>query len=83
MDTNTFPKLFEERVSKPLISSFENLTDTRMKRGIRYQFKPLVILLFLSKLGGADTPAEIADWVTFRFAQLKQLLSLDWPRSPH
>ena len=83
MDTNTFPKLFEERVSNPLISSFENLTDTRMKRGIRYHFKPLMILLFLSKLGGADTPAEIADWVTFRFTQLKQLLSLGWPRSPH
>jgi len=83
MDSNTFPKLFEVHVSDPLSSSFEKLTDTRMKRGIRYHFKPLVILLFLSKLGGADTPAEIADWVSFRFSQLKSLLKLDWKRAPH
>jgi predicted transposase YbfD/YdcC len=83
MDTNTLPRLFEAKVSEALILSFEKLTDRRMKRGIRYQFKPLFILLFLSKLGGADTPAEIADWVSFRFSQLKSLLNLDWHRSPH
>lgn len=83
MDTNTLPTLFEAKVSEPLITSFEKLTDSRMKRGIRYKLKPLVILLFLSKLGGADSPAEIADWVGFRFTQLKSLLKLDWRRSPH
>jgi predicted transposase YbfD/YdcC len=83
MDTNIQPTLFEARIYQPLVSSFEKLTDLRFKRGIRYQLKPVLILLFLSKLGGADTPAEIADWVNFRFAFLKQLLGLDWQRSPH
>lgn len=83
MDTNTKPTLFEAKIYQSLLSSFEKLTDLRFKRGIRYQLKPVLILLFLSKLGGADTPAEIADWVSFRFDNLKSLLSLDWKKSPH
>ncbi len=83
MDTSTKPTLFEARIYQPLILSFEKLTDLRMKRGVRYKHKPLIILLFLSKLGGADSSAEVADWVQFRFAQLKSLLKLDWHRSPH
>jgi hypothetical protein len=39
--------------------------------------------LFLSKLGGADRPSEIADWIKFRFLQLKPLLNLEWKKSPH
>ena len=80
MDTSTLPRLFEAGVSQPLISSFEKLTDWRMKRGIRYKLKLLVILLFLS-LGGAGTPAEGVDWVRFRFGQLKSLPELDWQKS--
>jgi predicted transposase YbfD/YdcC len=83
MDTGTKPTLFEARIYQPLILSFEKLTDLRMKRGVRYKHEPLIILLFLSKLGGADSSAEVADWVQFRFAQLKSLLKLDWHRSPH
>ncbi len=83
MDTNTKQILFEAKIYQSLLSSFEKLTDLRFARGIRYQLKPVLILLFLSKLGGADTPAEIADWVSFRFDNLKSLLSLDWKKSPH
>jgi len=83
MDSNTKTQLYEPKIYQSLLSSFENITDLRMKRGVRYKLKPILILLFLSKLGGADSSAEIADWVSFRFERLKTLLKLDWKRSPH
>jgi predicted transposase YbfD/YdcC len=83
MDISTQPKLFETKTYQPLLASFDRITDLRAKRGVRYRLKPFLILLFLSKLGGADRPAEIADWVKFRFAGLKTLLNLDWKKSPH
>jgi len=83
MDINIKPKLFETKVYQPLLASFAEITDLRAKRGIRYKLQPFLILLFLSKLGGADRPAEIADWVKFRFTELKSLLNLDWKKSPH
>jgi len=82
-DINTQPQLFETKVYQPLRVIFAGINDLRFKRGIRYKFQPLLILLFLSKLGGADRPAEIADWVRFRFAELKVLLDLEWKKSPH
>ncbi len=83
MDINTQPTLFETKVYQPLVKSFDKITDLRCKRGVRYKLKPFLILLFLSKLGGADRPAEIADWVRFRFGELKTLLKLDWQKPPH
>ncbi len=62
MNFNT-KQLFEAKIYESLSASFEKLTDLRCARGVRDQLKPVIILLFLSKLGGADTPAEIADWV--------------------
>lgn len=83
MDINTKPTLFETKVYQPLLASFDKITDLRAKRGVRYKLQPFLILLFLSKLGGADRSAEIADWVKFRFVELKSLLNLDWKKSPH
>ncbi len=83
INTNTKPTLFETKLYQPLLTSFARITDLRAKGGVRYKLQPFLILLFLSKLGGADRPAEIADWVRFRFAELKSLLSLEWKRSPH
>ena len=83
MNINTKTELFEPKIYQPLLSRFADISDLRFKRGIRYKLKPILILLFLSKLGGADKLAEIADWVRFRFEKLKSLLSLDWERSPH
>ncbi len=82
-DINTTPQVFETKVYQPLRVIFGEINDLRFRRGIRYKFQPLLVLLFLSKLGGADRPAEIADWVKFRFAELKVLLQLEWARSPH
>jgi predicted transposase YbfD/YdcC len=83
MDISTKPKLFETKTYQPLLASFAKITDLRAKRGVRYELQSFLILLFLSKLGGADRPAEIADWVKFRFVELKTLLNLDWKKSPH
>ncbi len=83
MDINTKPTLFEAKVYQPLLASFDKITDLRAKRGVRYKLQPFLILLFLSKLGGADRPTEIADWVRFRFDELKSLLNLEWKKSPH
>ncbi len=83
MDINTQPTLFETKLYQPLLASFDKITDLRCKRGVRYKLQPFLILLFLSKLGGADRPAEIADWVRFRFGELKSLLKLDWKKPPH
>ncbi len=83
MDISIKPTLFEAKTYQPLLESFDKITDLRCKRGVRYKLQPFLILLFLSKLGGADRPAEIADWVKFRFVELKSLLDLDWNRSPH
>jgi predicted transposase YbfD/YdcC len=82
MDITTEPKLFE-KVYQPLVENLEKITDLRYRKGVRYKLKPFLILLFLSKLGGADRPAEIADWVKFRFLELKSLLNLEWKKSPH
>ena len=83
MNISIKPKLFETKTYQPLLESFAEITDLRAKRGVRYKLQSFLILLFLSKLGGADRPAEIADWVKFRFAELKTLLNLDWKKSPH
>lgn len=83
MDTNTEFELFEKKVYPPLAASLAEITDLRAKRGVRYELISLLILLFLSKLGGADRPAEIADWVSFRFLELKSFLNLSWKRAPH
>jgi len=83
MDNSIEFEIFEKKVYQPLVESLSEITDLRAKRGVRYDLISLLILLFLSKLGGADRPAEIADWVEFRFVELKSLLNLSWQRSPH
>lgn len=83
MDFNTEFELFEKKTYAPLVASLGEIIDLRAKRGVRYQLLSLLILLFLSKLGGADRPSEIADWVSFRFIELKSLLNLTWKRAPH
>jgi predicted transposase YbfD/YdcC len=83
MDNNIEFELFEKKVYQPLVESLSEIIDLRAKRGVRYQLLSLLSLLFVSKLGGADRPAEIADWVSFRFVELKFLLNLSWKRAPH
>jgi hypothetical protein len=58
----------------PLVSlaaKLAEVTDQRKRRGIRYQLVPLLVLVLLAKLCGADTPQAIAEWVAYRADGLK------------
>lgn len=75
---------FEERVEpKSLADFFARVVDQRKRRGVRYQLAPLLALLTLAKLCGADKPVEIADWISERTERLKRALGLSWKRMPH
>src|SRR6266487_2181881 len=62
---------------------FRTLTDKRHRRGIRYRLDVLLVLLVLAKLGGADHPSAIGDWVSSRSEVLRAALHLPLPRLPH
>lgn len=59
------------------------LTDKRHRRGIRYRLDVLLVLLVLAKLGGADQPSAIGDWLRSRSKALRAALCLPLPRLPH
>jgi len=59
------------------------LTDKRHRRGIRYRLDVLLVLLVLAKLGGADQPSAIGDWLRSRSKVLRAALHLRLPRLPH
>jgi len=42
---------------------FRTLSDKRHRRGIPYQLDVLLVLLAVAKLGGADQPSAIGDWL--------------------
>lgn len=66
-----------------LAEHFARLTDQRDRRGVRYPLAPLLVMLVLAKLCGADTPQAIAEWVAYRADWLTQVLHLRWKRMPH
>lgn len=66
-----------------LYDYFNQLTDPRKDRGKRYPLVVLLIFIYLAKMGLADTPSGIANWVKARQAQMIELLGLSYPRMPH
>jgi len=75
---------FQERVEpKSLAAFFATIIDKRKRRGVRYQLAPLLTLIMLAKLCGADKPVEITDWVSERRERFCQDLGLSWKRMPH
>jgi len=83
MEYTTEAGLAERVELKSLAARFAELTDQRQRRGIRYPLVPLLVLIVLAKLCGADKPSAIADWVSERTETLKQALGLTWKRMPH
>lgn len=83
MESNTSQGSDEQQVIQSLAEHFARLTDQRHKRGVRYALTPLLVMLVLAKLCGADKPQAIAQWVEYRAAWLKQVLGLTWKRMPH
>jgi predicted transposase YbfD/YdcC len=59
-----------------LFAYFEKICDPRQARGKRYHLTTLLVILFLTKLCGQNTPVEIADWAKNQAATLVQLLKL-------
>jgi predicted transposase YbfD/YdcC len=59
------------------------LVDPRHAHGKRYSLVTLVVIIFLAKLVGKDTPLEIADWAKNHAEELAQLLHLKRTWMPH
>lgn len=66
-----------------LFAYFEKFVDPRQARGKRYQLTTLLVIIFLAKLCGQDTPVEMADWAKNHAEQLAQLLQLKRTWMPH
>ncbi len=66
-----------------LIACFEKICDPRKARGKRYHLTTLLVIIFLAKLCGKDTPVEIADWAKSHAEALAQLLKLKRIWRPH
>jgi len=75
--------LNEKDVVKSLAAHFACLTDKRKPRGLRYHLTPLLVLIVLAKVCGANNPQEIAKWIEYRAAWLKEALGVSWEKMPH
>ncbi len=54
--------------------AFEQVTDGRHKRGVRYSVTLILTLIVLAKLVGMTTPLAIAEWVRLRAGWLRKVL---------
>ena len=61
----------------------EKMCDPRKARGKRYHLTTLLVIIFLAKLCGQDTPVEIADWAKNHAEVLVQVLKLKRSWMPH
>jgi hypothetical protein len=66
-----------------LMDYFQEVIDPRKARGKRYSLVTLLVLIFLAKLSGADTPSAIADWCKLRSKSLVSRLNLSYAKMPH
>ena len=54
--------------------AFEQVTDGRHKRGVRYSVALILTLIVLAKLARMTTPRAIAEWVRLRTGWLRKVL---------
>jgi predicted transposase YbfD/YdcC len=66
-----------------LYARFEQISDPRKARGKRYSLVTLLVIIFLAKLSGQDSPVEIADWAANHAEELAELLQLERLWMPH
>ena len=66
-----------------LYDLFQHLKDPRKAKGKQYSLLTLLVVIFLAKLSGKDTPVEIADWAKNHAEAIAQLLSLKRSWMPH
>jgi predicted transposase YbfD/YdcC len=66
-----------------LYDRFQQISDPRKAKGKRYSLVTLLVLIFLAKLCGKDTPVEIADWAKNEAEELTGMLGLQRSWMPH
>ena len=66
-----------------LFAFLEKIRDLRKARGKRYHLTTLLVIIFLAKLCGQDTPVEIADRAKNHAEALVHLLQLKRSSMPH
>lgn len=59
------------------------LTDRRRRQGTRYPLAFVLLALIVAKLGGADKPKAIAEWVAERAALFAETFELKRSAMPH
>jgi predicted transposase YbfD/YdcC len=59
-----------------LYTRFQSLVDKRKPKGKRYALATILLVMFLAKLCGEDTPSGIAEWGALRGAWLASMLGL-------
>lgn len=83
MQSSTSPAVAVTTVVQSLAAHLAALTDQRKPRGVRYALTPLLTLIVLAKVCGANNPQEIAQWIEYRAAWLTAALGVKWKRMPH
>jgi len=83
MQSITKPTVAGHKLIESLAEQLASLTDLRKPRGLRYKLTPLLVLVVLAKMCGANNPQEIAQWIEYRSAWLTAALGLQWKRMPH
>ena len=66
-----------------LYGRFHRMSDPRKAKGKRYSLVSLLVLIFLAKLCGQDSPVAIADWAKNHAEELAKLLNLHHTWMPH
>jgi predicted transposase YbfD/YdcC len=66
-----------------LYSYFEQLTDPRKPKGLRYPLAVILTLILLAKLAGQDRPSGIAEWAQNRAEMLAKALNMRRAKMPH
>lgn len=85
--TTTYDQLqaledWEEIDALSLYRAFEQVSDHRQKRGVRYPLALILSLVVLGKLAGMTSLAGITEWVRWRADWLKAVLPLPRPSLP-
>lgn len=76
------PCRLEEVDAHSIYAAFEQITDGRCKRGIRYSVALILTLILLAKLAGEPKLSGVAHWARLRGTWLNEVLHLQrtsWP----
>ena len=66
-----------------LFARFQNLSDKRKRRGLRYSLALILVIIMLAKTCGENHPSGIAEWAAHRTGMLVDLLGLERKKMPH